>query len=48
MMSKIKKWFEKISDELMFEYSNLEFLSISKEFTSLLLSDIPWTSINYM
>ena len=42
MLVKLKKnGFKKISDELMFEYSNLEFLSIFKEFKSLLSSDIP-------
>ena len=48
MLVKLKKnGFKKISDELMFEYSNLEFLSIFKEFKSLLSSDIPWR-INYI
>ena len=41
MLAKIKeKGFKKISDELMFEYSNLRFLSIFKEFKSLLSSNI--------
>ena len=40
MLAKIKKnEFKKISDEVMFEYSNLEFLSIFKEFKSLLSSN---------
>ena len=50
-MPKIKKnGFKKISDELMFKYSNLGFLSILKEFKSLLSSTISWTSkrINYL
>ena len=42
MLAKIlKNGFQKISDELMFEYSNLGFLSILKEFKSLLSLDIP-------
>lgn len=38
-----------IFDELIFQYSNLGFLPISKEFNSLLLSYIPWAGgrINY-
>ena len=42
MLAKVKKnGFEKISDELIFEYSNLGFLFIFKEFKGLLSSNIP-------
>ena len=36
-----KNGFKKISDELMFKNSNLGFLTIFKEFKSLLSSNIP-------
>ena len=42
MLAKIKKnEFKKIFNDVIFEYSNLGFLSIFKEFKSLLSSNIP-------
>ena len=42
MLAKIRKnRFKKIPNELMFEYSNFGFLSIFKEFKSLLSSNTP-------
>ena len=48
--NKTKNGFKKFSNKLMFEYSNLRFLSIFKEIKSLLSSNIPWASggINYI
>ena len=39
--NKTKNGFKKLSNKLMFEYSNLRFLSIFKEIKSLLSSNIP-------